>query len=215
MCKPVEAAGVGVFGSWNHLVLPNAQMFDGDDLPRALAVLFARSLGSSTNVTTWDLFHYWEGQVMGSPAGRSYASGAVSFLILGFEIFGTPIGTQTLAWAEKIGWPVAWSEPLPSDGHQWAHNALGAINRRVLDVHGLNVVKRSATVAEVTKFDKLWSVVGATASPSDAQRSAWWSALEGALGADKRFRSLRAGRCGAAEERCIGLSVDGDCVCKK
>ena len=43
MCSAVVGAGVGTFGAWNHLVLPNAQLSAGDDVPRNLAVLFARS----------------------------------------------------------------------------------------------------------------------------------------------------------------------------
>ena len=59
-------------------------------------------------VTTFDLFHYWEGQVMGSTAGRAYSSDAISFLVVGFELFGTTLGEETRTWALQFGWPVLW-----------------------------------------------------------------------------------------------------------
>jgi hypothetical protein len=151
------------------------------DVPRSLAVLFARSLGFPVNVTTWDLFHYWEGQVIGSAEGRAYRSYAISFLILGFELFGTKVGAETRTWAAEHGWAVVWCEPLPSEGHQWAHNELGSIDGRVLDLHSLHysTVNRTATAAELLGFDKLWTIVGRgnsapAAKPSDGQLEAWW-----------------------------------------
>ena len=151
---------------------------------------------------------------MGSSTGRSYSSDAISFLIVGFELFGSTIGEETRAWALQFGWPVLWCEPLPSHGHQWAQNELGAIDGRVLDLHSLHTVNRTATLDELASFDKLWTEVGGIAgTPSDSQRRTWWKKLQGIVGVGRRVESLRAGRC-EAEERCLSLSVDGDCVCK-
>eukprot|EP01043_Picozoa_sp_COSAG02_P050702 COSAG02_NODE_5243_length_4508_cov_334.963484_5_plen_155_part_00 len=152
---------------------------------------------------------------MGSTAGRAYSSDAISFLIVGFELFGTSLGEETRSWALQFGWPVLWCEPLPSEGHQWARNELGAIDGRVLDLPSMHTVNRTATPHELASFDKLWKEVGSVAGTlSDSQLRAFWKQLEGIVGLEKRVESLRAGRC-EAHEGCLGISADGDCVCKR
>ena len=150
---------------------------------------------------------------MGSTAGRAYNSDAISFLVVGFELFGTTLGEETRAWAQQFGWPVLWCEPLPSQGHQWAQNELGAIDGRVLDLPLVHTVNRTNRPHELESFEKLWKEAGAGGTPSDSQRRTWWKNLEGIVGLEKRVESLRAGR-GAAHEGCLGISADGDCVCK-
>ena len=234
---------VGTLDHYDHLVLANPRWFNGtfslsDTFARLLG---GRAGGGSSdwgaaNASSADFTTYWESNFAGSvhyDVGGSARDG-VSFLVASFPaLFGTPWGRRLQAWAASRGWFLVWAlgdDVSPQSGGGGSHRSGNAssvrMNKRVLDpavlaatsAANLSDVKSAAAAAS---FDALYEEAaarrnGSSLAPGPKITTAEWSsryaALLAALPAGARVQPLYAGAC-ADTDRCMGVDMEGHCVC--